>query len=173
MIQVQSKQQKQQPTTTTTTMANPFDDDAPTTSRSTNPFGDDDDTPSGVGISGGINQGGGRSSLRPGVANQLMMSSTGPKHSSKRLILDDPTDTDTSDLNNNESSWQDLGDLPYRRYVICIFGCMLFVHVLMIKNLHISPPLLLQNFYCNMYVRTIIVYVYIPMSIGVDGNQKQ
>ena len=111
-------------------MANPFDDDAPTTSRSTNPFGDDDDTPPTGGISG-INQGGGRSSLRLGAANQqIMMSSTGPQHSSKRLILDDPTDTDTSDLNNNESSWQDLGDLPYRRYVICIFGCMLFVHIM-------------------------------------------
>lgn len=96
-------------------MANPFDDDAPTTtSRSTNPFGDDDDTPTGGSgiISRGINEGTGRSS-RPGVVNhqQHFMSST-PQHSSKRLILDDPTDT--SDL-NNESSWQDLGDLPYRR----------------------------------------------------------
>ena len=101
---------------------NPFDDPPPSIGRSTNPFGDDnDDTPLHHSSGGGramdatasrINN---PSAVQIGESNDAVRPPLNSGSMSRSAFLDSGDALFGPSSSANESSWQDLGDLPYRR----------------------------------------------------------
>ena len=103
-------------------MANPFDDDTPKHGgiRSTNPFADDNDNIPSTSIGGGYNiapnkqQGSSSSSSSYAPSSASAMNQGSMSRSSFNLT--DPSNSANNDIDETESSWQDLGMLIFCTY---------------------------------------------------------
>ena len=125
-------------------MANPFDDDTPKHGgiRSTNPFADDNDNSPSTSIGGGYNiapnkQQTQQSSSSSSYATSSASAMNQGSMSRSSFNLTDPSNSANNDIDETESSWQDLGMLIFCVHIMCVV-CTLFCSLIIsITNTHI------------------------------------